>query len=54
MKRHLEEASKDATEEVPNLLADFKRNKNNNAQPIKDIIEQMVPNTEANTHTDGK
>ena len=54
MKRHLEEASKDATEEVPNLLADFKRNKNNNAQPIKDIIEQMVPIPEANTHTDGK
>ena len=54
MKRHLEEASKDAIDEVPNLLVDFKRNKNNNAQPIKDIIEQMVPNPEANTHTDGK
>jgi len=54
MKRHLEEATKDAAEEVPNLLADFKRNKNNNAQPIKDIIEQMVPNPEANTSTDGK
>ena len=54
MKRHLEEASKDAIDEVPNLLVDFKRNKKNNAQPIKDIIEQMVPNTEANTHTDGK
>jgi len=37
---------------VPNLLADFKRNKN--AQPIKDVIEQMVPSSEANTHTDGK
>ena len=53
MKRHLEEASKDATDVVPNLLASFKRNKNNNAQPIKDIIEQMVPNPEANTNTDG-
>jgi hypothetical protein len=54
MKRHLEEATKDATPEVPNLLADFKRNKDNNAQPIKDIIKQMVPLPEANTHTDGK
>ena len=54
MKRHLEEAANDAVDVVPNLLSDFKRNKKNNAQPIKDIIEQMVPNTEANTHTDGK
>ena len=52
MKRHLEEATKDASEEIPNLLADFKRNKN--AQPLKDIIEHMVPKPEANTNTDGK
>ena len=54
MKRHLEEATKDATDVVPNLLADFKRNKKNNAQPIKDIIEQMVPIPEANTSTNGE
>ena len=54
MRRHLEQASEDAIDEVPNLLVDFKRNKKNNAQPIKDIIEQMVPSNEANTHTDGK
>ena len=52
MRRHLEEASKNAIEEVPNLLADFKRNKN--VQPIKDIIEQMVPNPESNTSTNGE
>ena len=52
MKRHLEQATRDASPEVPNLLADFKRNKN--AQSIKDVIEQMVPNPEANTSTDGK
>ena len=54
MKRHLDQATKDASPEVPNLLADFKRNKKNNAQPIKEIIEQMVPSPEANTSTDGK
>ena len=52
MKRHLEEATKDAVPEVPNLLADFKRNKN--VQPIKDIIEQMAPSPKANTSTDGQ
>ena len=52
MRRHLEEASKNAIEEVPNLLADFKRNKN--AQPIKDIIKQMAPRPKANTSTDGQ
>ena len=54
MQRHIRQASKDAAPEVPNLLADCKRNKDNNAQPIKDIIEQMVPMPEANTSTNGE
>jgi hypothetical protein len=54
VREYLNEASKHASDEVPNLLKDFKKNKESNAKPIKDVIGQMVPNIEANTGSNGK
>lgn len=53
MRDYIEKATEEATDEVPDLLADFKKNKESNAKPLKNIIGQMVSNVEIDTSADG-
>ena len=52
MRDYIDEANDNATNEVPNLLDDFKKGKSD-AKPIGEIIGQMDTIPESNTSTDG-
>tara|TARA_R100000808_G_C2154113_1_gene164854 strand:- start:2108 stop:3058 length:951 start_codon:yes stop_codon:yes gene_type:complete len=53
MKAYMEEATKNASDEIPDLLEGLKKHKEDNEKPLKGLIGQVVAKSKANTSADG-